>query len=167
VAAARERNLDDALIIDLILIRRYSMSLGPVELLVVKFPGNRFSGEIGPALAELVESGTIRVFDILFATKDADGMVTAREIAELDDDEYSTFDPLVSESAGLLTPDDVERLTSTLESNSSAALMLFENVWATRFANAVASASGEVMLNERIPRAVIQELMAGRVAMEV
>ena len=143
------------------------MSVGPIELLVVKFPGNKFSGEIAPALAELIESGTIRIFDLLFATKDQDGKVTVREIAELDDDEYATIDPLVSDTAGLLTVDDVERLTSKLESNSSAALILFENVWATRFTDAVANANGEVVLNERIPRAVIQELLAERVSAEV
>jgi uncharacterized membrane protein len=143
------------------------MSVGPIELLVVKFPGNKFSGEIAPALTELIESGTIRIFDLLFATKDHDGKVTVREIAELDDDEYATIDPLVSDTAGLLTVDDVERLTSKLESNSSAALILFENVWATRFTDAVANANGEVVLNERIPRAVIQELLAERVSAEV
>ena len=143
------------------------MSVGPIELLVVKFPGNKFSGEIVPALTELIETGTIRIFDLLFATKDPDGNVTVREFVELDEDEYAAIDPLVSDTAGLLTEDDVERLTSKLENNSSAALLLFENVWATRFTNAVVNANGEVVLNERIPRAVIQELMAQRVAAEV
>ena len=136
------------------------MSIGPVELLVIKFPGNKFTGEVAPALAELVDSGLIRVFDILFATKDEDGTVTVREMAELDDDEYAAFDPLVEETSGLLTADDVRTLTSKLENNSSAGLLLFENVWATRFRDAVLNANGEVVLNERIPHAVVQELLA-------
>jgi uncharacterized membrane protein len=138
------------------------MSVGPVELLVIKFPGNRFSGEVAPALAELVESGLIRVIDVLFASKSVDGTVTVQEIAELDEDEYAAFDPLVGESSGLLTAEDVRQLTSTLENNSSAGLLLFEHVWATRFRDAVAHANGEVMLNERIPHAVLEELLAAR-----
>jgi len=136
------------------------MSVGPVELLVIKFPGNKFTGEVAPALAELVDSGLIRVFDILFATKDENGAVTVREMTELDDDEYAAFDPLVEETSGLLTADDVRTLTSKLENNTSAGLLLFENVWATRFRDAVLNANGEVVLNERIPHAVVQELLA-------
>ena len=139
------------------------MSVGPVEILVIKFPGNKFTGEVAPALAELVDTGLIRIFDILFAGKDEGGEVTVREIAELDDDTYAAFDPLIGEVSGLLTADDVRQLTNKLENNSSAALMLFENVWATRFRDAVVRANGELILNERVPRAVIEELMATRV----
>jgi hypothetical protein len=142
------------------------MSVGPVELLVVKFPGNKFTGEISSALAELVEAGTIRVIDILFAVKDQDGALTVREITDLGDDEYTTFDPLVEDTSGLLTPDDVRELTSRLESNSSAALMLFENTWATRFRDAVLAAQGELVMSERIPHAVIEELLAASEAAE-
>jgi uncharacterized membrane protein len=138
------------------------MSIGPVEVLVIKFPGNTFSGEIAPALAELVEAGLIRIFDILFASKGEDGVLTVKEIAELDDEVYAAFDPLVGEVSGLLTPDDIRQLTSTMENNSSAGLMLFENAWATRFRDAVVKANGEVLLNERVPRAVIDELLATR-----
>jgi hypothetical protein len=143
-------------------VRRCNVSVGPVEVLVVKFPGNGFSGEIAPALAELVEAGLIRIFDILFASKGEDGVLTVKEIAELDDDVYAAFDPLVGEVSGLLTPDDIRQLTSTMESNSSAGLMLFENVWATRFRDAVVNAQGELLLHERVPRAVIEELLAAR-----
>jgi hypothetical protein len=139
------------------------MSVGPVEIIVIKFPGNRFSGEIAPALAELVEAGLIRVFDILFASKGEDGEVAVQEIAELDEETYAAFDPLIGEISGLLTPDDVRQLTSKMENNSSAGLMLFENVWATRFRDAVVSANGELILSERVPRAVIEELLAARV----
>ncbi|HEX2513128.1 MAG TPA: DUF6325 family protein, partial [Chloroflexota bacterium] len=72
------------------------MALGPVELLVIKFPGNEFKGEIAPALRELVENGTIRIIDLLFIRKDADGTVTANELMDLAPDLYAIFDPLVS-----------------------------------------------------------------------
>jgi hypothetical protein len=138
------------------------MPLGPIELLAVKFPGNHFRGEITPALKELVESGTIRVIDILFMIKDQNGAVTTLELNDLDDDDYTDFDPVVSEVMGLLSEDDVRQIASGLENDSSVGVVLFENTWATRFADAVANARGEVVLNERIPRAVIDEVMAAQ-----
>src|SRR5262245_31955657 len=113
------------------------MALGPVELLVVKFPGNQFRGEIVPALTELVESGTIRVIDILFVNKDENGKVEMVEINDLDDDDFRTFDPVIEDVTGLLSKEDVEYFSTALDRNSSAALMLFENTWATRFRDAV------------------------------
>jgi len=138
------------------------VALGPIELLVVKFPGNRFTGEIVPALAELVERGTIRIIDIAFAIKDRDGQLTLLELDELDPDVLGLFDPIVSDVTGLLSEEDERRLASALENNSSAALMLFENTWATRFADAVRNAHGEVVVNERIPRVIIDELLAAQ-----
>jgi uncharacterized membrane protein len=138
------------------------MALGPVELLVVKFPGNQFKGEIAPALRELVETGLIRIIDLLFLTKDSAGNVASTELTDLASNEYAVFDPLVSDIEGLLSDDDVQQLGATLENSSSAALLLFENVWATRFRDAVANARGEVVLNERIPRSVVEEVAAAR-----
>jgi uncharacterized membrane protein len=136
------------------------MSLGPVEMLVVKFPGNQFKGEIAPALAELVEKGTIRVIDFVFIQKDADGSLTSVELADLDPEAASAYASAVDDVSGTLSEDDIKELGGLLENNSSAGLMLFENVWATRFADAVRNASGEVILSERIPRAVIEKVMA-------
>lgn len=135
------------------------MPLGPVELLEVKFPGNQFKGEIVPALKELVESGTIRIIDIVFVRKLRDGTVEKVEIDELTDDEYTAFDPLVAEIDGLISEDDVQQLASGLENNSSAGIMLFENTWATRFVTAIRRAAGEVILNARVPQSVIEQLL--------
>jgi hypothetical protein len=141
------------------------MALGPVELLVVKFPGNRFRGEIVPALSELVESGTINIIDFLFVKKDATGVVTAVELNDVEPDTYALLDPLVGEVEGLLAEDDVQRFASMLEPDSSVGMMLFENVWATRFRDAVVRADGELVLNERIPKAVVDELVAAHAAL--
>jgi hypothetical protein len=136
------------------------MAYGPIELLVVGFPGNRFSGEITPALAELVEGGLIRIIDVLFIQKDAEGNVTETELTDLVADVYEALDPLVAEVANLLTHDDALALATSLAPNSSAGILLFENVWARRFADAVVNANGEVLINERIPRVVIDQLLA-------
>ncbi len=140
------------------------MALGPVELLVIKFPGNEFRGEIAPALRELVENGTIRIIDLLFIKKDADGKVTANELMDLAPDVYAIFDPLVSDIEGLLADDDVQALSGALENNSSAGVLLFENVWATRFRDAVVNANGQLILSERIPRSVIEAVAAAKEA---
>jgi len=138
------------------------MTLGPVELLAVRFPGNQFKGEIIPALQDLVDKGTIRIIDILFVSKDAEGRSAIIELNDLDDERYAAFDPVVSDVNGLLTGDDVLQLTRRMENNSSAAVMLFENVWATRFRDAVVNANGEILMIERIPRQVIDEVKAAR-----
>lgn len=136
------------------------MTLGPIELLVIKFPGNHFTGEIGPALKKLVDSGTIRVIDLLFAIKNKNGDVAVLEINDLDDDDFAVFDPVVSDVSGMLTEDDARAIARALEPNSSAGLLLFENTWAAEFTEAVLNANGKLVLNERIPRAVIDKLVA-------
>jgi Family of unknown function (DUF6325) len=136
------------------------MALGPIELLVVKFPGNQFTGEIAPALKELVDNGTIRIIDLIFAIKDEEGTLAVVELDALGDESLHVFKPAPSELSGTLTEDDARSLSGGLENNSSAAIMLFENTWAARFAEAMRNANGELILNERIPRAVIEELIA-------
>jgi|SRR5829696_1360348 len=136
------------------------MSVGPIELIAIKFPGNKFSGEIVPALAELIEQNTIRVIDIIFVRKDEDGVVDVIEISELDDDTYATYETVIADVGGMLGEEDAEQFSGLLEANSSAAVMVFENVWATRFVEAVRNANGELIFNERIPRAVIEALEA-------
>jgi hypothetical protein len=139
------------------------MALGPIELFVIKFP-QAGTGDVGPALRELVDSGTVRVVDILFVAKDGAGNVTRKEIVELDDQTLATFDPLVDDVAGLLGESDVEWLSRLLEPNTSAALMLLEHTWAIRARDAILDAGGEVLMAERIPRQTIDELTAERAA---
>ena len=135
------------------------MSLGPIEVLMLRFPGNQFRGEIAPALADLIDNGTIRVIDLLFAIKDEEGSLDVLELSDMEGD-LSVFKPMTSELADALTEEDARALASSLPNNSSAAIMLFENTWAKAFADAVVRASGEVVLNERIPRAAVDELIA-------
>jgi hypothetical protein len=136
------------------------MAIGPIELLVVKFPGNQFKGEIAPALQELIDNGIIHVIDLIFAIKDEGGNLAVLELNDLGDERMAVFQPKQSELSGSLTEDDARSLAGGLENNSSAAIMLFENVWATRFADALRNADGQLILNERIPRVVIDELIA-------
>jgi hypothetical protein len=136
------------------------VSLGPIEFLALKFPGNEFRGEILPALTDLIEANTIRIVDLLFVQKATNGAVRVIEVADLGQDDYAAFDQVVSNVSGLLGNEDAQMVANALEPNSSAALMLFENVWATRFVDAVANANGEVIMSERIPRAMLDEMVA-------
>ncbi len=136
------------------------MAVGPIELLVVKFPGNQFKGEIAPALQELVETGTIRIIDLIFAIKDEEGALAIVELNALGDETLAVFEPEPSELSGSLTEDDARSLSGGLENNSSAAILLFENTWATKFVDAMRNANGELILIERVPRVVIDELIA-------
>jgi len=136
------------------------MSIGPVEILVVGFPGSQFTGDIAPALAELVEGGLIRVIDIVFVTKSAEGEIVGVELSELDDATSALFHPHVEEPSGMLADEDIEDLGAELAPGSSAAILLFEHVWATRFRDAVLGSGGEIVAEIRIPKEVIDEVVA-------
>jgi uncharacterized membrane protein len=133
---------------------------GPVDLVLLGFPGNKFTGDVAPALAELVSSGTVRILDLVFITKDADGNVAGLELSELDD-VAPGFDDVEGEVSGLLTDEDIEAAGEELEPNSSAALLMFENTWAAKFVSAVRAADGELVAYERIPSDALQEFLAG------
>jgi hypothetical protein len=132
-----------------------SMSIGPVEYMIVAFPGNQFKGEIVPALGELVDSGTIRIIDLAFVVKDADGSVAALELGDLDSQVYKAFDALDARPGGLLNADDLEAAGEELEPNSSAALLVWEDLWATKLADAIRNADGVLLDLERIPHEVV------------
>ena len=136
------------------------MAYGPIEMVVVKFPGNQFTGEIVPALEELVNNGTVRIIDLLFVLKDAGGNVGVLEVDALGDAAVAILEPIAQTEDELLAQADGEYFGELLEPNSSALMLLFENAWAARIAQAVSNANGEVLLNERIPRAVIDEVLA-------
>jgi hypothetical protein len=135
------------------------MSLGPVEVLVVAFPENRFSGAILPELQRLVETGTISIIDGLFVRKDADGTTTFDELHALDGDAGALAEVL-DRVEGLVSEEDVAELTATLEPNSSAAVLVFENVWAKGLRDAIVDAGGELAANVRVPAAVVDEILA-------
>jgi len=133
------------------------MGIGPVEYMVVAFPGNKFKGEIAPALEELVKSGTIRIIDLAFVTKDGDGNVAGFELEDAGGEVFQAFESLASGRGGLLNDADLMSLGEALESNSSAAVLVWEDTWATKFADAVRGAGGVLLDIHRVPREVVEE----------
>jgi hypothetical protein len=131
--------------------------LGPVDWIVVEFPGSKFTGEIAPALSDLVERGLVRVLDLLLLKKDDDGAVEAFEMADLDDSEIGELRGYEAELAMLLSEADVEAVAAAVEPGSTAALLVWENTWAAPFASAVRRAGGQLVASGRIP---VQALLA-------
>jgi hypothetical protein len=131
--------------------------LGPVDWIVVEFPGSRFNGEIAPALRELVERDLVRVLDLLVLKKDADGTLEAFELSDLDPAEIGELRTYEAELAMLLSEEDVTAVAEAIEPGSSAAVLVWENSWAAPFASAVRRSGGQLVASGRIP---IQALLA-------
>lgn len=130
--------------------------IGPVDYAIIAFPGNRFRGEVAPALVDLVDAGVIRLIDVAFVGKSADGEVVAMELTELDPDVQESLDRLGIEVQGLLNEDDLRDAAEGLEPNSSAALLVWENVWARRVTKALRDAGGVLLAFDRLPHEVVQ-----------
>jgi hypothetical protein len=131
--------------------------LGPVDWIVVEFPGSRFKGEIAPILEDLVERGTIRVLDLLMIRKDEDGGLDFFELSDLDASEIGGLRSYETALAMLLSEEDVTAVAAAVEPGSTAALLVWENRWAAPFGSAVRHAGGQLVAGGRIP---VQALLA-------
>lgn len=136
-------------------------STGPVEYVVIGFPGNRFKGEIVPAVAELVDHGIVRIIDVAFIKKDTDGNVAMFEYDALDDVLAFGFADIDGEAGGVLNDEDLELAAEALEPDSSAALIVWEHRWAARVAQAIRDAGGRIIAGERVPDDVVAQALAG------
>lgn len=136
------------------------MSLGPIEVIVVGFPGSKFNGAVLPELMALVEAGTITVVDGVFITKDAAGDVAFVEFGEDGiDAEVAALADLVGEALELVSDEDVDELAEGLEPGSSAAMLVFEHTWAKGFRDAIAGSGGELLADFRVPAVAVEELL--------
>jgi uncharacterized membrane protein len=133
------------------------MGIGPVEYGVVAFPGNQFKGEIAPALRELVESRTIRIIDLAFVLKDEDGNVVGVELEDAGSEVGRAFEAITYQRDGLISDDDLHKIGDALDPNSSALVMVWEDLWATKLAEAVRNAGGIVVDIQRVPYEIVQE----------
>ena len=135
--------------------------LGPVDYLVVEFPAgtSNFTGEMAKELLALVDSGTIRVIDVLILTKNEDGSVDAMELSDIED--LGPLQAVEAELAELLAADDVEALAAAMEPGSTAGVLIWENLWAAPFASAARRSGGQLIANGRIPiQAIIASIEA-------
>jgi uncharacterized membrane protein len=123
--------------------------------MVVAFPGNKFTGNVAPALGDLVKSGTIRIIDLAFVGKDGDGNVVAMEVEELDGAVASAFQAIQDKVGDLINEEDLKTIGHGLEPNSSAAILVWEDVWAAKFASALREAGGVLIDIQRVPYDVV------------
>ena len=136
-------------------------SLGPIDFVVVEFPANEsnFTGEMVEELLKLVEAGLIRVVDVLILVKDADGVVDALELSDVDN--LGPLEALEAELAELLAEDDVVKLAEAMDPGSTAGVLIWENLWAAPFASAVRHSGGQLIADGRIPiQAIIASIEA-------
>lgn len=135
--------------------------MGPVDYVVIEFPGNRMTGEGFPLLIDLVDRGIIRIFDLVFVRKDLDGSVTAVELKDFGDEvDLSVFEGAAS---GLLDQSDIDEAGTALEPGNSAGIIVYENTWAAPFARALRRGGAQLVAAGRIP---VQALLASLDAVE-
>ena len=138
--------------------------MGPIDYLVVEFPDtNKLTGEGFTQLVDLVDRGIIRIIDLVFVRKAADGSVAGVAIADLDGDGKLDLAVFEGASSGLIGDDDVNEVGAILQPGNAAGILVYENVWAGPFAAALRRGGAEVVANGRIP---VQELIAALDAAE-
>lgn len=137
--------------------------MGPIDYLVVEFPGNRMTGEAFPLLVDLVDRGLVRILDLVFVRKDVDGSVAGLELKDLDRDGELDLAVFEGASSGLIGDDDIQEAGDVLQPGSSAGILVYENVWAGPFAAAVRRSGGQLVASGRIP---VQAVLAALDAIE-
>jgi hypothetical protein len=140
--------------------------LGPVDYVIVEFPAKaaNFTGEMLEELVKLVESGTIRLIDVLILAKDADGAIEAMELSDLAD--LGPLETLEAELAEFLAEEDVEHLAAAMDPGSVAGVLVYENLWAAPFASAARRSGGQLIANGRIPTQAIAAAIEADAALE-
>ena len=136
---------------------------GPIDYLVVEFPGNRMNGKAFPLLVDLVDRGLIRILDLVFVRKELDGSVAGLEFSDLNGDGALDLSVFEGASSGLLGEDDIAEAGGAVQPGSSAGILIYENVWAAPFAAAVRDSGGQLVASGRIP---IQAVLAALDAAE-
>ncbi len=135
------------------------MSYGPIDFIALEFKTDQLTGESLPALLELVQKQIVRVIDLVIIRKDHDGHYQVLEIEELAPNVLAIFDPLEIEISGIIQVEDIELIAGAMEDNTTAALLLIENLWAIKFGEAVTRSSGRMVMFDRIPFEVVNETL--------
>jgi hypothetical protein len=135
------------------------MTYGPIDFIALELKTDQLTGEAMAELIELVKKEIVRVIDLVIILKDQDGEYQVLEIEELDSETLAIFDPLEMEISGLIQMEDIELIAGAMENNTTAALLLYENLWAIKFGEAVTHSGGRMLMFDRIPFEVINETM--------
>ena len=139
------------------------MTYGPIDYLVLEFKNEKLKGEIIPTLVELIENKTIKVIDLVIIQKDQDGKHEVVELQELDSETLAIYDPLQAEVTGLIQVEDIDAIAEKMDNGTTAAALLFENLWAIKFKEAVLRADGKLLEQVRLHHEDVEEAL-GRIA---
>ena len=143
------------------------MALGPIELLVIGFPGNRFTGGILPEIEQLVDNDVITLVDALLIYKDIDGGVEVLELDQVDvSQDVAALSRFLNESNGLISEEDMEGFAEALEPGSSAAALAFEHTWFKPLRDELIDSGGILLDDIRIPGLVVEEILTAVAALE-
>jgi|APFre7841882724_1041349.scaffolds.fasta_scaffold141817_2 uncharacterized membrane protein len=135
------------------------MTYGPIDYLALDFKTDQLKGEILPELFELVKNKIVRVVDLVIIQKYEDGHHQAMEMQQLAPDLLTLFNPLEIEISGIIQVEDIANVAESMENGTNAAILLFENLWAIKFGEAVVRANGRLLAHERIPFDVVNETL--------
>ena len=135
------------------------MTYGPIDFLALEFKTDQLKGEIIPELLELVKNKVVRVIDLVMIQKYADGHFEAVEMQQLAPETLALFDPLGVEISGMIQVEDIANVAEAMENGTNAAILLFENLWAIKFKDAVLRANGRLLAQDRIPFDVVNEAL--------
>ena len=137
------------------------MTLGPIEMVVIGFPGSRFTGDIRPRIMDLVDNGVVNIVDALFVRKDSEGLVDFVELQELSDDADAVMlGAAIASQLDLLSDEDIEELAEALQPGSSALAIVFEHTWIRPVRDAVVASGGVLLADIHIPAAVVDEVLS-------
>jgi hypothetical protein len=136
------------------------MTYGPIDYIVLEFKNDRLQGEIMPALLELIENKTVRVIDLVIIQKDKNGNHGVAELQELDPETLAIYDPLQAEVTGLIQVEDIDAIAEKMENGTTAAALLFENLWAIKFKEAVLRANGKLLEQVRLRHEDVEEALS-------
>jgi len=132
--------------------------MGPVDYLMIRFPGSKFSGKGAPELLKLEKQGIIRVIDMVFIVKDGSGKLVTSEAVDLPAEARAAFNELSKNTREWFSQGDIEEIAASLPNNSTAGLLLFENVWAIKLKEDLLEMNAEVIDMGRIPPENIQKV---------
>lgn len=137
------------------------VGLGPIDYVLIEFPGSQFNGEIAPNIVELVNDETIRLLDLVFVHKTEAGDIESLELSDAAPAEAGDLADVAVGYAGLLSDDDLDAAADVLEPGSSALLLVWENTWAAPLATAIRESGGQLVASGRIPvNAILSALEA-------
>jgi hypothetical protein len=135
------------------------MTYGPIDFIALEFKSDQLKGEIVPELLELVQNKIVRVVDLVVVQKYEDGHHEALEMQQLAPDLLGVFDPLDVEISGIIQVEDIDAIAESMEKNTTAAVLMVENLWAIKFGEAVVRANGRVLAHDRIPFEVVNDTL--------